>query len=137
MRDLLILLISLKQLIKQYHWFANGYASHIFADRLEEGLESEIDELAELILAVDESANLNADYLLREAAQKVIASGQRPDTKVLLQNIANTCGTILELAKNNKVTNPMVELAFNDYLGRLSNSLVRKLYLIQLQFNKE
>lgn len=137
MRDIIVYLIALKQTVKQYHWFANGYAEHILADKLEDGLDDEIDELAELILAVDENTNLSADYLLREAAGKVISAGQKPSSQVILQNIANMCGSILELAKNNKVNNPMVELAFSDYLGRLSNSLVRKLYLIQLQFNKE
>lgn len=135
MKELLYNLIGLKQYIKQYHWLAKGYDNHILADRLEEGLEEQIDELAELLLAIDETTNVSADYLLREASNKV-PSGQIADMHVILQNIANMCGVILGICKNNHSGNELAELAFSDYLGRLSNSLVRKLYLIQIQFGK-
>ena len=135
MKELLFNLIGLKQYIKQYHWLAKGYDNHILADRLEEGLEEQIDELAELLLAIDENNNVSADYLLREAANKV-PSGQIADMHVILQNIANMCGVILGICKDNHSGNELAELAFSDYLGRLSNSLVRKLYLIQIQFGK-
>lgn len=136
MKELLYNLIGLKQYIKQYHWLAKGYDNHILADKLEDDLDEQIDELAELLLAIDENTNVSADYLLREASARIPQTGLHSEMRVILQNIANMCGVILGICKNNNSGNELAELAFSDYLGRLSNSLVRKLYLIQIQFGK-
>ena len=137
MRDILIYLIALKQYIKQYHWLAKGYENHILADKLEDGLETEIDELAELILATDENTNIMASELLQAASEKILPSAQSGEMKQILQSIATMSGQILGMCKNTKPANELAELAFADYLGRLSNSLLRKLYLIQIQYGKE
>ena len=136
MKELLYNLIGLKQYIKQYHWLAKGYDNHILADKLEDDLDEQIDELAELLLAIDENTNVSADYLLREATTRIPQTGLHPEMHVILQNIANMCGVILGICKDNHSGNELAELAFSDYVGRLSNSIVRKLYLIQLQFGK-
>lgn len=69
MQSILIILIALKQYIKQYHWQAKSYQEHILADKLEEGLEDYIDEVAELSVVIDLSdESLKANMLLGKAS---------------------------------------------------------------------
>lgn len=138
MKELLYILIGLKQYIKQYHWLVKGYDNHILADKLGEGLEDEIDELVELTITASGNENdFIAQELLNRAGQGLNGAYIGLDAKETLKTIADLCVKILNQCKalqgNYK---DMTELAFSDYFGRLSNSILRKLYLIQVQIYK-
>lgn len=144
MKNLLQTLIGLKQYIKQYHWLAKGYENHILADKLEDGLEEQIDELAELGLAsFSEDSDFYAKDLLSGAGTTLENAYTGTDMTETLKAIAGLFGNILTLSKQTQeelkdhlTGQNLAELAFSDYLGRLSNSALRKLYLIQIQLNK-
>lgn len=144
MKELLYNLIGLKQYIKQYHWLAKGYDNHILADKLEDGLEEQIDELAELGLAsFSEDADFYAKDLLAGANTMIENSYTGTDMNETLKAIAGLFGNVLTLSKQTQdelkehlTGQNIADLAFSDYLGRLSNSALVKLYLIQIQLNK-
>lgn len=127
MKDILVTLIALKQYIKQYHWQAKSYQEHILADKLEEGLEDYIDETAELSVVVEQTdEHLQAGKLLAEAAS-ILPEG----ADSTLRQIA-----LLLVALNDKLKElkPKVgEMGVEDLFSRLSNSILRKIYLIHLQ----
>lgn len=136
MKELLSNLIALKQYIKQYHWLAAGYENHILADKLEEDLDGQIDELAELMIASGEEENIfYAKNIFSDASIAVdnVYAGRGMDE--MLKNLAGLFARVLELAKK-PVADEMLSLAFGDFCGRLSNSVLRKLYLIQIQLKK-
>ena len=126
MHKLLVILIALKQFIKQYHWQAKSYQEHILADKLEEGLEDYIDEVAEISVVVDFEEKLEANLLLGEASLYLKDKGTADlDTMVKILG---------DLEKELVYTNDRAKLlGISDLTGRLSNSLLRKIYLIQLQ----
>lgn len=136
MKELLTNLIALKQYIKQYHWLSSGYENHILADKLEDDLDGQIDELAELLSASGaEYSTFYAKNLLIDASTAIdnVYTGEGMDET--LKSIAGLFGRILDLAKQT-ADDEMLSLAFGDFCGRLSNSVLRKLYLIQIQLNK-
>ena len=126
MKDILVTLIALKQYIKQYHWQAKSYQEHILADKLEEGLEDYIDETAELSVVVEQTdEHLQAGGLL-DVAAKIL-----PEGKAELQQVALL---LIRLNQQLKELKPKVgEMGVEDLLSRLSNSILRKIYLIHLQ----
>ena len=126
MEKLLISLIALKQSIKQYHWLAKSYQEHILADKLEEDLEDYIDEVAELSL-VTETPNVEAKHLLGEATS--LLNGK---DKVDLNTLADL---FIDLQEQLQSLKPEL-LGISDLAGRLSNTILRKLYLIKLQLGK-
>ena len=144
MKNLLQTLIGLKQYIKQYHWLAKGYENHILADKLEDGLEEQIDELAELGLAsFSEDADFYAKDLLAGANTTLENAYTGTDMTETLKAIAGLFGNVLTISKQTQAElkehlkdQNLADLAFSDYLGRLSNSALVKLYLIQIQLNK-
>lgn len=127
MKDILVTLISLKQYIKQYHWQAKSYQEHILADKLEEGLEDYIEETAELSVVVEQTdEHLQAGKLLAEAANIVSEDNESP-----LRKIAYLLVALNEDLK--KLKQNTVEMGVEDLFSRLSNSILRKIYLIHLQ----
>lgn len=127
MQNILIILIALKQYIKQYHWQAKSYQEHILADKLEEGLEDYIDEVAELSVVIDLSdESLKANMLLGKASLYLEGKG-----KADLLNIAQVLSDLGD--EIDRVNDKAEALGIKDLCGRLSNSLLRKIYLIQLQ----
>lgn len=127
MQNILIILIALKQYIKQYHWQAKSYQEHILADKLEEGLEDYIDEVAELSVVIDLSdESLKANVLLGKASLYLEGKG-----KADLLNIAQVLSDLGD--EIDRVNDKAEALGIKDICGRLSNSLLRKIYLIQLQ----
>ena len=128
MEKILFTLIALKQYIKQYHWQAKSYQEHILADKLEEDLEDYIDEVAELSL-VTETPNVEAKHLLGEATS-FLNGKDKADLSTLGELFA-------ELLEELQSVNEQVKLlGIADLTGRLSNSVLRKLYLIKLQLGK-
>lgn len=127
MQNILIILIALKQYIKQYHWQAKSYQEHILADKLEEGLEDYIDEVAELSVVIDLSdESLKANVLLGKASLYLEGKG-----KADLLNIAQVLSDLGD--EIDRINDKAEALGIKDLCGRLSNSLLRKMYLIQLQ----
>lgn len=127
MQNILIILIALKQYIKQYHWQAKSYQEHILADKLEEGLEDYIDEVAELSVVIDLSdESLKANILLGKASLYLEGKG-----KADLLNIAQVLSDLGD--EIDRVNDKAEALGIKDLCGRLTNSLLRKIYLIQLQ----
>lgn len=127
MQKILITLIALKQAIKQYHWQAKSYQEHILADKLEEDLEGYIDEVAELsVLLLPNDKHLEAKLLLGKASL-FLADKQ----EITLMSILELLGDLQEeITDFNDKTE---DLGFKDLCGRLSNTLLRKAYLIQVQ----
>lgn len=127
MRKILITLIALKQAIKQYHWQATSYQEHILADKLEEDLEDYIDETAELsVLTENNSSHLEAKNLLGKAS---LALPGKPNLKLI-----DILELLSELQEAITTYNDTTEdLGLKDLCGRLSNALLRKVYLIQIQ----
>ena len=137
MKEILYHLIGLNQYIKQYHWFAAGYENHILADKLADGLDDEIDELAELLLATQtQETDFAAKEVLRQSQQTVENAYIGTDMVETLKALAELFGKILILCKEPFDEGEVTELAFSDFRGRLSNSILRKLYLIQIQLKK-
>lgn len=129
MKEILVTLIALKQYIKQYHWQATSYQDHILADKLEEGLEDYIDEVAELSLVTEKTANVEARHLLG-LAENYLNGKDKADLSTLGELFA-------ELLEELQSVNEQVKiLGIADLTGRLSNSVLRKLYLIKLQLGK-
>lgn len=127
MQNILIILIALKQYIKQYHWQAKSYQEHILADKLEEGLEDYIDEVAELSVVIDLSdESLKANILLGKASLYLEGKG-----KADLLNITQVLSDLGD--EIDRINDKAEALGIKDLCGRLSNSLLRKIYLIQLQ----
>ena len=127
MQKILITLIALKQAIKQYHWQATSYQEHILADKLEEDLEDYIDETAELsVLTENNSSHLEAKNLLGKASQALAGKGTiKPiDILELLSELQEAITTYNDTTE---------DLGLKDLCGRLSNALLRKVYLIQIQ----
>jgi len=128
MEKILVTLIAIKQYIKQYHWLAKSYQDHILADKLEEDLEDYIDEVAELSL-VTEIPNVEARHLLGKATS--FLNGK---DKVDLNTLGELFAELLEELQS--VNEQVKLLGIADLTGRLSNSVLRKLYLIKLQLGK-
>ena len=129
MEKLLYILLATKQAVKQYHWLAKSYQEHILADQLEDGLEGYIDEVAELLLVTDESANVGAKYLL-ERAENYLNGKTTIDLLVLWDLFADIMQQAQMVNDEEKV------LGIADLTGRLSNLALRKMYLIKLQTGK-
>lgn len=137
MKEILYHLIGLNQYIAQYHWLAAGYENHILADKLADGLDDEIDELAELLLAtVNNENDFTAKELLVKSQQTVENAYTGTDMAETLKSLVELFGKILKLCNDYKDTHDITKLAFADFRGRLSNSILRKLYLIQIQLKK-
>jgi len=127
MQEILILLIAIKQYIKQYHWQAKSYQEHILADKLEEGLEDYIDEIAELSIVAELSEKqVKAKDLLEQAAQ-CLGNEDKAD----LLSIMNLFVSLSE--EVNAFEEKAEALGLKDLCGRLSNTILRKVYLIHLQ----
>lgn len=125
MKDILVTLIALKQYIKQYHWQAKSYQEHILADKLEEELEDYIDEVAELsVVAEFTDKQLKAKELLSKASNLL------PEEVDLLK-----IGEVFVKLRDeiNVFEQKAEDLGLKDLCGRLSNDILRKAYLIQVQ----
>lgn len=131
MEKFVYMLLGLKMTIKQYHWLAKGYEEHILADRLEEDLDDYLDEAAELsVVITDDFANFSSIHILEEAKNFVnrIVVDESGD----LIAISGIITTIMAECRK-PVGDDSLKQPFGDYLGRLSNLLMRKLYLIDVQ----
>lgn len=126
MEKILVILIALKQYIKEYHWLAESYQEHILADKLEEDLEDYIDEVAEISL-VTETPNVEAKHLFGQA-ENYLNGKDKADLNTLAD-------LFIELQEQLQSLDPKL-LGLSDLAGRLSNTILRKLYLIKLQLGK-
>lgn len=129
MEELLIILIAIKQAIKQYHWNATTYQEHLFGDRLLEGIEDYIDEVAEISKVNQEDPNLAAKHLLQEAS----ACLENKDYNDL-KNIGGLFYALLQELEQDEDEAKI--LGVKDIYSRLSNTALRKLYLINTQVGK-
>lgn len=129
MEHILIILIAIKQAIKQYHWNARSYQDHLLGERLLEGLEDYIDEVAEISKVNQGDPDLSAQTLLAEAAKFI---GDRNCNSV--KAIANLLFELIQ-ELNAQEENAAI-IGIKDIFSRLSNSALRKLYLIDTQFVK-
>lgn len=127
MQKILIILIAIKQYIKQYHWQAKSYQEHILADKLEEDIDDYIDEVAELsVVGEYDDKQLKAKDLLAKASQVV-----KDDSQADLMSLAKL---FVELGESvNAFEEKAGALGLKDLCGRLSNTIMRKVYLINLQ----
>lgn len=134
---ILPLLIATKQYIKQYHWLSKDYQTHLLAEKLAEELEDYIDELAELSVVVDERTDpFVAHNLLNQATEILQSSYTGSENAEMLRNISILLGDLLEKCRAYDLqTEGLSRMAFSDYLGRLSNLILRKLYLINVQYD--
>lgn len=131
MEKILIALIAVKQAIKQYHWQAKSYQEHILADKLEEDLEDYIDEVAELsVLAETDEKHLEAKILLGKASSFL---GDKGNLKLV--DILELFSRLQEVVS--RYNDNTEDLGLKDLFGRLSNLLLRKAYLIQVQAHAE
>ena len=134
MEKLVYMLLGLKMTVKQYHWLAKGYDEHILADKLEEELDDYMDEAAELSLVVtDKFADFHSKNILEKAKNFV-------DEVIVVEedylfSIAGIITTIMGECRK-PVEEDLLKQPYGDYLGRLSNLLMRKLYLIDIQQKK-
>lgn len=127
MQDILILLIAIKQLIKQYHWQANSYQEHILADKLEEDLEDYIDEVAEVSVVMELSEKqLNADVLLGKAS--LYLQDKKEATEL---NLTKAFGDLSEAV--HELSEKSTNIGLNDLLGRIANLTIKKIYLLNLK----
>lgn len=127
MQDILIILIALKQYIKQYHWQAKSYQEHILADKLEEDLEDYIDEIAELSIVAELSdKQVKAKDLLEQAAQ-CLGNEDKADLLSIMNLFVSLSDEV------NAFDEKAEALGLKDLCGRLSNTILRKVYLIHLQ----
>lgn len=127
MQDILIILIALKQYIKQYHWQAKSYQEHILADKLEEDLEDYIDEIAELSIVAELSdKQVKAKDLLEQAAQ-CLGNEDKADLLSIMNLFVSLSDEV------NAFEEKAEALGLKDLCGRLSNTILRKVYLIHLQ----
>lgn len=126
MENILVILIAIKQYIKEYHWLAKSYQEHILADKLEEDLEDYADEVAELAL-VTETPNVEAKHLLGQA-ENYLNGKDKADLNTLAD-------LFIGLQEQLQSLKPEL-LGISDLSGRLSNTILRKLYLIKLQLGK-
>lgn len=134
MERLVYMLLGLKMTVKQYHWLAKGYEEHILADRLEEDLDDYLDEAAELSLVVsDKSEPYTSKYILEKAKEFVDNTYVEGTGDLFL--ISGIITTIMGECRK-PVEEDVLKQPFGDYLGRLSNLLMRKLYLIDIQNKK-
>lgn len=129
MEELLIILIAIKQAIKQYHWNATTYQEHLLGDRLLEGIEDYIDEVAEISKVDQENPNLGAKHLLAEAS-KYLADTDYNN----LKNLAWLFYSLLQ--EINTLDEKTMVVGIKDIYSRLSNTALRKLYLINTQVGK-
>lgn len=131
MEKILVALIAIKQAIKQYHWQTNSYQTHILADKLEEGLEDYIDEVAELsVLTQPNDRHLEAKNLLEKSSNFLTKVGY-----LQLIDILELFGKLQDAITTYNDTTE--DIGLKDLCGRLSNTLLRKAYLIQLQINSK
>lgn len=127
MQEILILLIAIKQYIKQYHWQAKSYQEHILADKLEEDLEDYIDEVAELSIVAELSdKQVKAKDLLDQAAQ-CLGNEDKADLLSIMNLFVSLSDEV------NAFEEKAEALGLKDLCGRLSNTILRKVYLIHLQ----
>ena len=128
MQKILILLIAIKQAIKQYHWQATSYQEHLLGERLLEGIEDYIDETAELsVLFEPNKEHLAAAVLLGKASLYLNGKGL-----CNLQTIAKQLGDLTE--ELSRLQASTEDNGLKDLCGRMANSILRKLYLIQTQW---
>lgn len=126
MQKILILLIAIKQSIKQYHWQATSYQDHLLGDRLLEDLDDYIDETAELSVLFEGKEPLAASVLLGKASLYLSGKGAC-NLNTIAEEFGNLTEELTRLSANTD------DNGLKDLFGRMSNTVLRKLYLIQTQ----
>lgn len=136
MEKLAVMLLALKLYIKEYHWLAKGYENHILADKLEEDIDEYIDEAAELFTLNNEDlSGIYGKNLLKQASEHIADCYSGPEMKLYFPNLISLVVEILEYCKTYTTTD-VLEKGYSDYVGRLSNMMLKKLYLIGIQRSK-
>lgn len=130
------MLLALKLYIKQYHWLAKGYDNHILADKLEEELDEYIDEAAELFTIKSEDlSGIYAANILGSASEHLKDFYSGEDMKLYFPNLISLIVEILDFCSTFKGEG-VLQAGYGDYVGRLSNLLLKKLYLLEIQRKK-
>lgn len=128
------LLTALLQLLKQKHLVAKEYQEHLLFERLEKGIDEDIDRIKEIALACGYSEEIaNARNSLAKATD-VLAENE--DILSLTQKIIRESTKIIETLEKN--ANEYIEDTFNQYtskeaisnmLGDIAEKRVRDIYL--------
>ena len=131
------LLTALLQLLKQKHLLSKDYQEHLLYERLEDGIDEDIDRIKEIALACGYSEDIaNAENSLKNANEALKANNN--DVLTIIQSIIKEIDKIIKILNNQEEDN--IEGAFNQYkakeaiinmLGDISEKRVRDIYLLR------
>lgn len=130
------LLTALLQLLKQKHQLSNDYQKHLLYERLQGGIDEDIDRIKEMALACGYSEDIsNADNSLQNAS--AILETDDDVYNLELKTIQEINKTIKKLNNNQGES---IEGVFNEYtakegiinmLGDICEKRVRDIYLLR------
>lgn len=133
------LLTALLQLLKQKHLLSNDYQKHLLYERLQDGIDKDIDRIKEIALACGYNEDIaNADNSLLEGS--AILESEDDIYNLELKTIQEINKIIKQLNNNEE---EQIEGTFNEYvakegiinmLGDICEKRVRDIYL--LRFSK-
>lgn len=133
------LLTALLQLLKQEHLLSKDYQKHLLYERLQEGIEEDIDRIKEIALACGYDDSIaNAKNSLSNAVEVLEIF---EDISELEQHIINQINEIIDKLNNND--REIIAGVFNEYtakeaiinmLGDIAEKRTRDIYL--LRFDK-
>ena len=121
------LLTALAQLLKQNHLLAKDYQKHLLYERLQGGIDEDIDRIKEIALACDYPESIaNAEDSLYNAAEVV---EEITDIETLEKEIIKTINKAI--AKISK-TDDFAKEAITNMLGDIAEKRLRDLYLLKI-----
>lgn len=130
------LLTALLQLLKQEHLLPKDYQKHLLYERLQEGIDEDIDRIKEIALACGYSEDIaNAKNSLSNAVEVLEIF---EDISELEQHIINQINEIIDKLNNND--REIIAGVFNEYtakeaiinmLGDIAEKRVRDIYLLR------
>lgn len=136
------LLTALLQLLKQYHLTTNDYQKHLLYERLQDGIDADIDRIKELALACGYADDIaDAKNSLQKAAD--ILNNFNDILEIEQQTIREINKTINKLNGENNEKNIVLDEVFNEQtakeaiinmLGDIAEKRTRDIYL--LRFDK-
>lgn len=131
-------LTALLQLLKQNHLLAKDYQEHLLYERLQQGIDDDIDKIKELALACGYSEDIaNAQKSLKQA---LTILEQYQDIKELENAVIEEINVVI--SKLNDNTQEDIEDVFNQYkvkstlqsvLDSISEKRIRDLYLLKFK----
>lgn len=130
------LLTALVQLLKQNHLLSTDYQQHLLYERLENGINEDIDRIKEIALACGYSEDIaNAKNSLAKATDILSESS---DVLFIIQKIIKEIDKIIDTLNRNAGED--IEGTFNQYkakeaiinmLGDIAEKRVRDIYLLR------